>query len=78
MIEFDRPFKKFGTWVNGDVTENNVSAAIDPKKAGSFVEFDTNTNQVIQVRTGISLVSIGNAAQNLETEIVKPFGWSFE
>jgi putative alpha-1,2-mannosidase len=78
VIEFDRPFKKFGTWVNNNVAANDVSAAIDPKKAGAFVEFDTNTNQVIQVRTGISLVSMDNAAENLNTEITKPFGWSFE
>jgi predicted alpha-1,2-mannosidase len=78
VIEFDRPFKKFGTWVNNEVTDKDVNAAIDPKKAGAFVEFDTNVNPVIQVRTGISLVSIDNAAQNLETEIAKPFGWSFD
>ncbi|SDE44084.1 alpha-1,2-mannosidase, putative [Mucilaginibacter pineti] len=78
VIEFDRPFKKFGTWVNNSVTDKDVVAAIDPKKAGAFVEFDTNTNQVIQVRTGISLVSMENAAENLSTEIVKPFGWSFD
>lgn len=78
VIEFDRPFKKFGTWVNNTITDKDVVAAIDPKKAGAFVEFDTNTNQVIQVRTGISLVSMENAAENLSTEIVKPFGWSFD
>lgn len=77
VIEFDRPFKKFGTWVNNTVADKDILSSIDPGKAGAFVEFDTNSNQVIQVRTGISLVSDENAAQNLSTEISAPFGWSF-
>jgi predicted alpha-1,2-mannosidase len=31
----------------------------------------------VQVRSGISLVSIDNADLNLKTEITKPFGWNF-
>ena len=34
--------------------------------------------QVVQLRTGISYVSIENARENLETEISKPFGWDFD
>ena len=43
-----------------------------------FIEFDTRQNPVIQIRSGISLVSINNANDNLETEITKPFGWNFD
>ncbi len=32
---------------------------------------------VVQVRSGISLVSIENAVLNLKTEITDPFGWDF-
>ena len=42
-----------------------------------FVEFDTKSHPTVQVRTGISLVSIENAALNLRTEIAEPFGWDF-
>ena len=38
----------------------------------------TKENQVVQVRTGISYVSIENAALNLSTEIEKPFNWDLE
>ena len=33
---------------------------------------------MVKVRTGISYVSVENAALNLETEVVKPFGWDLE
>jgi predicted alpha-1,2-mannosidase len=43
-----------------------------------WVEFDTASSPVVQVRSGISPVSVANAALNLEKEITKPFGWSYE
>ncbi|MGY4384046.1 putative alpha-1,2-mannosidase [Pedobacter sp. UYP24] len=78
VIEFDQPIKKFGTWVNDKITGNNFTETGEVKDAGAYVEFDTRTNQVVQVRTGISIVNMENAAQNLEEEIAKPYGWSFE
>lgn len=78
VIEFDRPIRKFGTWVNNKVGGGDIVGAIDPKNAGAYVEFDTRENQVVQTRTGISLVSLDNAAQNLSEEITKPYNWSFE
>jgi putative alpha-1,2-mannosidase len=78
VMEFDRPIKKFGTWVNGYVRQSDISGAENPENAGAFVEFDTRENESVQVRTGISLVSLANAAENLTVEITKPFGWSFE
>lgn len=35
----------------------------DLKDAGLYVEFDTQKQSVIQVRTGISLVSVANASE---------------
>ncbi|RYY19910.1 MAG: hypothetical protein EOO04_21035, partial [Chitinophagaceae bacterium] len=78
VIEFDQPIRKFGTWVNDEVGTANLAEVKNAKDAGAFVEFDTRTNQVVQVRTGISYVSIAGASENLETEISKPFGWNFE
>ena len=48
------------------------------KDAGAYVEFDTRTNPVVQVRTGISMVSLENAADNLQQEVSAPYGWSFD
>lgn len=77
VIEFDRPVKKYGTWMNGSVVETNIAGGKDLKDAGAFVEFDTRKNQTVQVRSGISLVSVENAGKNLSEEITRPFGWDF-
>jgi predicted alpha-1,2-mannosidase len=78
VIEFDQPIKKFGNWVNDEIGAGNLINIKDAKDAGAFVEFDTRTNPVVQMRTGISYVSLEGASLNLQTEITKPFGWSFE
>ncbi|MEI6945704.1 GH92 family glycosyl hydrolase [Paraflavisolibacter sp. H34] len=78
VIEFDRPIRKFGTWVNDEVRTGDLLRIKDAKDAGAFVEFDTRENQVVQVRTGISFVDVAGASRNLQEEISKPFGWSFE
>lgn len=77
VIEFDRPIAKYGTWQNGNVGSTDLSQVADPKDAGAYVEFDTRSNQTVQVRTGISLVSVENARQNLLEEITKPFAWNY-
>ena len=78
VIEFDQPIKKFGSWINDDISDKDIVNAGSVKDAGAYVEFDTRANQVVQVRTGISLVSLENASKNLEDEVVKPYGWSFD
>ncbi len=44
---------------------------------GAFVTFKTAAGEAIEVRTGISLVSVEDARLNLEQELAKPFGWDF-
>lgn len=81
VIEFDQPITKFGGWLDDRLNvkpRNNTIHGEDLKDAGLYVEFDTKSNHSVQVRSGISLVSVENAAENLETEISTPFGWSFE
>lgn len=78
VMEFDRPIKRIGAWRNGDVVYADHIDGAHLKDAGMFVEFDTKENPVVQVRTGISLVSVANAADNLDKEISSRFGWSFE
>ena len=86
VMEFDQPIKKFGIWINDSKEEKQDAKIIfedeitvqNPEDIGAFIEFDTHENQVVQTRTGISYVSIENAALNLEKEITQPFGWNFE
>lgn len=79
VVEFDQPIKKFGVWTESGVNEDiDVLQKGRVADAGAFAEFDVSQNQVVQVRSGISYVSLENAAKNLETEINQPFGWNFE
>lgn len=78
VIEFDKPMKRMGSWVNDTIQYGDALVANGIKNAGMFVEFDAKQNPVVQVRSGISLVSIDNADENVKTEIIKPFGWNFD
>lgn len=78
VIEFDQPIINYGTWLNSDIPIKQNLKAVNPNKAGMFVEFDLKKSNAVQLRTGISYVSVENAALNLKTEISDPFAWSFE
>ena len=79
VIEFDRPILNFGVWSEQGVKDHTDLIRLkNCKDAGAFAEFNTHENTVVQVRTGISYVSIANAALNLKTEISNPFDWNFE
>ncbi len=78
VVEFDQPIKRMGSWINNTLSYADTIDATDPEKAGIFLEFDTKANPVVQIRSGISLVSIANASENLKTEITDPFNWSFD
>jgi len=78
VIEFDQPIKRLGYWIDGKIQYGDVIEASNITNAGLFLQFETKQNQVVQVRSGISLVSIDNADLNLRTEITNPFGWSFD
>lgn len=45
---------------------------------GVFLNFKTRKGEVIQVRSGVSLVDLDGARNNLQTELIEPFGWNFE
>ena len=79
VAEFDKPIKNFGVWTDEGIRKNTaVLKETKCNDAGAYFEFNTKENPVVQVRTAISYVSIKNASENLETEIVQPFGWDFE
>lgn len=78
VIDFDQPIVRSGSWIDSSVQNGKALLSVKgAKHAGIFVEFNTTKNHVVQLRTGISYVSIKNAAQNLDREIIKPFGWNF-
>jgi predicted alpha-1,2-mannosidase len=79
VMRFDKPFKSFNGWVKDEIYRKvqNVSSGFGHKDVGFFVEFETEENEVIQVQTGISLISAEQARLNLETEL-DPFNWDFE
>ncbi len=78
VMEFDKPFESMGHWLNGDVKYENSLSAGEAEQAGLFFHFNAEENPVVQVRTGLSYVSIANASSNLESEISAPFGWNFD
>lgn len=75
VIEFDQPIKDMGGWKNGTVVSGPEISGKGLERMGAYATFDAKT---VQVRTGISLVSVDNAADNLITEITYPFAWDFE
>ncbi|WP_321310491.1 GH92 family glycosyl hydrolase [Marinifilum fragile] len=78
VIEFDQPIGKMGTWIDDEISDAKAIHGKDVKDAGCYVEFSTKESNQVQVRTGISYVSIDNAAENLKTEVSNPFGWDFD
>lgn len=63
---FDKPFIKHGMYTSSSIL-TNVSS-ISGTDSGAFVVFDTTKDRIIQMRVGISYVSISNAKANLQTE----------
>ncbi len=70
---FDHAFTSFGTWKGETVTANSRSS--DGQHSGAYLTFDSTNNPVIQVKVGLSFVSIANAQANVKQE--NP-GWNFE
>lgn len=78
VLEFDKPVTSMGTWCDDKITESTDKLENGPcREAGLFLSFDMGAEPVVQIRSGISLVSVANASENLETELSEPFGWDF-
>ncbi|HUQ61476.1 GH92 family glycosyl hydrolase [Lentzea sp.] len=65
-IQFDRAPTGFGTWLGGTVTAGSASAS--GVNSGGYLTFDTSTNSVVQLKVGISFVSVAGAQANLAAE----------
>ncbi|KAK5988157.1 putative glycosidase [Cladobotryum mycophilum] len=73
VSRFSAPFISYGTTVAGKVQKGQRQA--DGKFVGAFVTFDKSVKRV-EVRTGVSFISIEQARRNLDIET--PDGASFE
>jgi putative alpha-1,2-mannosidase len=69
---FDHPFQAFGTWNGVSVTPSRRVQF--GKQAGAYLSFEKTSNPVVQVKVGLSFVSIANAQANMAAE--NP-GWDF-
>lgn len=70
---FDHAFTGSGTW-NGE-TINPGTRSSSGKHSGAYLVFNTTNQATVQVRVGISFVSVANAQLNLATE--NP-NWNFD
>jgi putative alpha-1,2-mannosidase len=64
--QFDRPYSASGTWLGTLLSPGSTQAS--GSGSGGFLTFDTTTNPVVQMKIGISFVSIANAEANLAAE----------
>ena len=72
-----RPAEELGDWKGGQ-TWDDVPSLEMSGDCGAFVHFKTSAGETVEVRTGMSLVSLEDARLNLDQELAKPFGWNFE
>ena len=72
VIQFDKDFKKFGTWQNGQLQEGDE---IEGKKTGAYVSFSTADQERRLMKVGISYVSTEQARLNINTELAH---WDFD
>ncbi len=77
VLEFDEPISGGGIWVDDEIRKLTHIKYRGAEDVGCFLEFDTNGGKTVQVRSGISYVSVANAAENLKKEISDPFDWNF-
>jgi predicted alpha-1,2-mannosidase len=65
-IRFDRTPTGFGTWLGGTIS--NGSSSTSGVSSGGFVTFDTSSAPTVQLKVGLSYVSVANAQANLDAE----------
>ncbi len=72
-VQFDRPFKSFGTWNAGAINPGLRTST--SKEPGAYLTFDTSREPSVKAKVGTSFVSVENALLNLKTE---NGGWDFD
>ena len=78
VAQTDKPFTSFGGWTGTDIINNSNEISVSENKdIGAFITFSTQANEVIQLKTALSYVSIEQARLNLNMELDN-FGWDFD
>ena len=72
VARFSKPAASFGTWKKGSLKVSKEESGGD---IGAFFRFSTAGGEPLEVKVGVSYVSVENARLNLETEIP---GWDFD
>jgi len=75
VLQFSKPFKAMNGWNEGKA-QNSITEISGKNDIGVYVVYETQKDEVIMIKSGISLVSIENARLNLTTE-TDGFGWDF-
>jgi predicted alpha-1,2-mannosidase len=75
-IQFSKPFKSMGGWINETVidTTSLISGSGD---VAAFVNYDTKVGEAVMLKVGLSLVDQEGARNNLKAEL-NDFGWDFD
>jgi predicted alpha-1,2-mannosidase len=65
---FSRPFTAHGTWSGKRVQPGQTLANAGREPVGTWFEFDTSADPVVEVRVAVSFISPAKARQNLDEE----------
>ncbi|MBK1829825.1 GH92 family glycosyl hydrolase [Verrucomicrobiaceae bacterium R5-34] len=72
-LQFDRPIENWGFWEAEAITR--MADRHEGRNTGFFFEFPTEEGEQVQMKSGISMVSIQGAKENLAKDIPH---WDFE
>jgi len=76
VAKLNKPFGSMGGW-SGETIQQDVQQIAGKGDVGAFLNYSTDKDEVVMLKTGISLVSIEEARLNLKTEM-DHFGWDFD
>jgi predicted alpha-1,2-mannosidase len=75
VVQFDRRFRLEGTWSGEHQYAGSQSQQGTDGPPGAYVSFDLKEGDTVQAKVGSSFTSLGEARQNLRSEI---HGWDFD
>ena len=75
-IQFSKPFKSMGGWVNDSIIDN-ASLITGAGDVAAFVNYSTKIGEPVMIKVGLSLVDLDGARNNLKSEL-GDYGWDFD
>lgn len=67
IIQFNKPFKSFGTWDGDKVNPSSLEQY--GTRSGAYISFTTIKDERVEVRIATSFISIEQARKNMEMEL---------